>query len=107
MADFYLRKNDTSPAIRYYLQDHAGNPLNLVGGSVRFHMADQSGTTKVDAAATVEDEDTAEVSYAWAATDTDTAGSYIAEWEITYSDGTVETVPNDGYLSIQIQDDLG
>lgn len=40
-------------------------------------------------------------------TDTATEGQYNAEVEITWSDDGVETYPNDGYFTIQINADLG
>lgn len=46
------------------------------------------------------------VQYAWQAGDTDTAGDYDVEFEITWNDGGVETVPNDSYLTVRIVDDL-
>ena len=39
--------------------------------------------------------------------DTDTAGTYWAEFEVTFGDGRVETYPNRGYLTVNIEPDLG
>ena len=46
------------------------------------------------------------VKYEWQAGDTDTAGNYNAEWEITFSSGDIQTFPNDSYFSIIIAADL-
>jgi hypothetical protein len=38
--------------------------------------------------------------------DTNTAGTYYGEVEVTYADNTVETFPNNGYFTIIIKEDL-
>jgi len=35
---FYVKQNDTSPAMLATLQDADGNAINLTAASVRFHM---------------------------------------------------------------------
>ncbi len=47
------------------------------------------------------------LSYEWAAGDTDVAGIYDGEIEITWSTGKIETVPNDSYFTVTIVADLG
>jgi hypothetical protein len=46
------------------------------------------------------------VQYDWQSGDTDTAGSYYAEFEVTYNDGAVETFPNNQNLAISIRKEL-
>jgi len=46
------------------------------------------------------------VRYNWIAADTDTIGSYQAEFEVTYADASIETFPNDGYIRVEIIDDI-
>lgn len=104
---FYIKQNDTSPAMLATLQDADGNAVNVNAGSVRFHMrAIGSTTVIVDAAATIVDGVNGLVRYNWDATDTDTIGSYQAEFEVTYSDGTIETFPNNSYIRVEIIDDI-
>lgn len=55
----------------------------------------------------VEDAAAGEVWLVWAPGETDIAGVYRAEFEVVYQDGRRETFPGDGYISIQILDDLG
>lgn len=50
--------------------------------------------------------DAGSVKYVWTATDTATAGSFQAEFEVTYTNGAVETFPNDQSISIVITEDL-
>ena len=47
-----------------------------------------------------------QVSYAWQTNDTSTVGSYRAEVEVTWSDGTLQTFPNAGYIPLTILPDL-
>lgn len=104
---FYIKQNDTVPSIRATLQNGNGDPVDLINASVRFHMrAIGANNTTVDAAAVVITPAAGVVQYNWIADDTDTIGSYQAEFEVTYPDSTVETFPNDGYVRIEIIDDI-
>jgi hypothetical protein len=104
---FYIKQNDTQPAFQAILEDGAGDPINLDGATVRFHMRAIGATsTKVDAAASVISALSGIVRYSWSAADTDTTGSFQAEFEVTYSDSTIETFPNDGYIRVEIVDDI-
>ena len=103
MADFTIKQGDTSPAIEATLKDNTGNVVNLTGASVRFHMATLGFSSKIDAAATIVNASEGKVKYEWQSADTVTADSFIVEWEITYSDSSVETFPNDGYTRIKIE----
>lgn len=104
---FYVKQNDTSPAMLATLQDADGNAIDITGSSVRFHMrAIGSPQTIVDASATIVTADAGLVRYDWDAADTDTIGSYQAEFEVTYADASIETFPNDGYIRVEITDDI-
>lgn len=104
---FYIKQNDTSPAMLATLQDADGNAVNVTGASIRFHMrAVGSTTVVVDEAVTIVTPLSGIVRYDWQAADTDTIGSYQAEFEVTYADSSVETFPNDGYIRVEIIDDI-
>lgn len=104
---FYIKQNDTSPAIRATLRDGDGDVINLTSATVRFHMRPIGSTTvKVDAAGTVVTPAGGIVQYSWSEEDTDTVGAYQAEFEVTYLGGSVETFPNDGYIRVEITDDI-
>lgn len=47
------------------------------------------------------------VRYTWHAGETDTVGFYGVQWEITYTDGTIYTVPTDGKKYLIITGELG
>lgn len=104
---FNLKQNDTSPSLQTTLLDGDGLPVNIVDNSaVRFHMRAAGGTVKIDTDAVVVNAVSGIVRYDWTATDTDTAGTFQAEFEVTYSDGKIETFPNLGYIEIVITDDI-
>lgn len=104
---FNIKQNDTVPSIRATLQNGSGDPVDLINATVQFHMrAIGSTVVKVDAAAVIIDESLGLVQYNWIAADTNVIGSYQAEFEVTYPDGTIETFPNNAYVRIEIIDDI-
>lgn len=104
---FFIKQNDTAPSIRATLENGNGDPINLTGATVRFHMRVLgANNTKVDAAATVISASAGIVQYNWIAADTNTIGTYTAEFEVTYADNTVETFPNNTYIRVEITDDI-
>ena len=107
MNDFYIKQNDTSPSIRVQFLDNDKNPVNIIGGSVKFKMSVyNTGELVVNDNAIISDGENGVAYYLWSSEDTATAGTFKAEFEVTYSDASVETFPNDGYINIQIEDDL-
>ena len=107
MYDITIKRGDTRNCIKAVLKDARGAPVDLTGCSVRFYMAPLNRAAIISRAAHVEDAAAGEVWLVWASGDTDTSGVYRAEFEVVYQDGRRETFPNDGYISIQIIDDLG
>lgn len=103
---FHLKQNDTAPAIRGTIKDGNGEVVNLAGASARFLMRTQTGSVVVDAAAVIVNAAAGIVEYVWQVGDTAIAGLFRAEFEITYSDGSVATFPNVGYIDVQITDDI-
>jgi hypothetical protein len=102
----YLKRGDTSPSLAYALDPAS---VVLTGATVRFNMrAVNGGATKVSraAATVVTATGTPTVRYDWQAADTDTAGIYEAEFEVTYVGGAVETFPNSGYIRVNIDGDI-
>lgn len=94
---FYIKQNDTAPALQVTLTRPDGTAANVTGATVDFHMRLPGATTsKVDAAGELVTPASGIVKYVWAAGDTDTPGLYHAEFQITYADGSIETFPNGG-----------
>ena len=107
---YFVSRNDTAPAVVDTLQDYLGVAVNLTGATVRFHMTDRYGATKVNALATGPSggalDTTGQVQYQWVAADTDTAGEYLAEWQVTFQNGKVETWPDNDHATVFVTADL-
>ena len=105
---FFIKQNDTRPTLRCILLDADELPVDLTAATVEFHMrVYPAGTTKI-AAGTGAVIDTAQgdVEYKWSSSDTDTAETYEAEFECTFSDGTIQPFPNDKHAFVYITDDI-
>jgi len=106
MSTFYIKRNDTSPIFRAILKDGDDIVVDVTGATVRFHMFDQAKVVKVDAAAVINIGANGDVQYEWSTGDTDTAGFFDSEFEVTFSGGRIETFPNYAYQRVQIYEDL-
>jgi hypothetical protein len=117
MADFEIKANDRLPIIEAVLGygapavqadlDDLATALADPATVVSFIMRKQGDpAAKVDAPATVVDAAARRVRYDWLAVDTDTPGSYQAEWEVIFPSGKPQTFPLRTYHSIDILADL-
>ena len=106
---FYIGQNDTASPIKRDLKDAFGSPVNLTGANVKFSMrVKPAGTVKVNGAtATIVTAGIGRVQYNFTASNTDTADIFEGEFECTFSDGSIQTFPNRGYIPIFVQDDIG
>lgn len=105
----YMKQNDRRPYLQITFTDSDGAAVDLSSAAgVYFNMRNKTtGTVKVNRqAAVVTSATTGVAEYRWASGDTDTAGTYQAEFEIEWSAGVYETQPEDGYLMIEIVDDI-
>lgn len=107
-----IKAGDTAPTVQATLLDVASQPVDLDGATARFILAGAAAphTVAVDAPATVVQVGSANrgvVAYAWEPGDTDTPGAYVAEFEITYASGAVQTFPTQDFIPATIYDDLG
>lgn len=103
---FTIKQNDTSPSLQATLKDAALQPIDLSGANIRFYMRSVDGTLKLDEPMQVVNALGGRVQYDWQAGDTDTVGTYFVEFEVTYSDDSVETFPNNGYKTISVVKEL-
>lgn len=103
-----MKRGDLLPSIAATLSYAGVGPIDLSNAaSVKFIMRLPGvATPKVNRAAAFEDRVAGKVRYDWQGTDTDTAGRYHAEFEVTDSSGKKLTAPNDGYVWVTIVADL-
>lgn len=104
-----LKEGDTEPNFTAKCLDGDNQPVDLTGATVMFHLRQQgSPSTKVDAAMTITEAAEGKVKYEWDDTgaDTDTPGTFDAEVEVTDSNGEITTYPGNGYVTVQITEQL-
>jgi hypothetical protein len=106
---FYIKQNDTFPAIRSIIRDGDDVAINLIDATVRFHMREaQTNELVVDELALIVSEAGGIVEYQWQAGDTAAVGWYKAEWQVTYGSDFVgvETFPSEGYIWVKIEGEV-
>jgi hypothetical protein len=108
---FEIKRGDTAPTFDKRLREENGEPVNLTDfQEVDFHMRDDNYNTIVTAdtsnSVSVTLSSSGDVEYAWQSGDTDTLGSYKAEFVVTFSDGTTQSFPRRGMYSIEITEDI-
>jgi len=100
VINFYVKQNDTKPPIEaQLLQD--GSEVDLEGCTVRFNMGRKNLGT-----ASIENESEGRVKYSWGATDLEKDGTFLAEFEVTFSDDSVETFSNTATLLIVVTPEI-
>jgi hypothetical protein len=100
-----LKRGDTKVNIKATLSNESG-PVNLTDCQVRFLMSNRK-TIVIDREAIVNDAINGLVWFVFEQEDTVAAGTFQAEFEVTFPDERKETFPNSGYILINIQSDLG
>ena len=111
---YQIKQGDTRPVYQAQLLDGFGTPaeapLDLTNATqvkIKLRTTGDEGAPKVNGTMVITTPKTAGiVTYQWAAGDLDTPGKYDVEFEITWTGGGIETVPNDGYLELEVVDDL-
>jgi hypothetical protein len=94
LANLTLKQYDTYPSLQATLTDSNG-AINLTGASsVKFVMKGQSTGTIVLGNCSIVSATAGTVAYAWGATDTQTPDVYSVEFQITWTAGGIQKVPN-------------
>lgn len=106
MTTVYVKQNDTKPDIQVTINDDQGTAVDVSGATIKFFMNDSTGTNKVDGTGSIVVAADGTVKYEWGSTDLDTVGVYDAEFQITFSDGSILTAPSSGYITVVVGDDL-
>jgi len=104
-----MKRHDTRPFLDVALTNVDGNAVDLTitGLTVEFIMKNYDTNALVIASGvcTIIDSVNGKVRYAWDSTDTNTAGTFLGEFEVNYADGTKLTIPTSKPLSIVILED--
>lgn len=115
-ADFSIKKGDTRPALAATLKDN-DVAIDLTNATSVLLLAkrttSQAGTPDISGTCTFVNRPAGQISYTWAAGNTSIVGIYNLEFQITWNDGGVETVPNDvppghsdAYYTLEVKQDL-
>lgn len=105
MSDVEFTQGDTAPSVTGTIKKSDGTARDLTTATeVRFQMRkpdDQRYT--VDAEANIVTPLAGRVSYDWGANDLSVPGEYIAQWQITWSDGKIQTTKPPNTLTVRRQ----
>ena len=100
-----VKQDDTKPPVRAQLLDANGDPIdlsNVPADGVTFQVETKGETTVVSGACEIVNATEGQVRYEWSSSDTADAGEFRGEFDVSYSDGSTQTVPNDGYIPVKI-----
>lgn len=100
-----IKQGDTRHAIRATLKTVNGVPVDLTNARVVFKMHSRYVGTFINREATYETD--GRVRFVFENGETDKAGMYDGEFQVTYTDGRVETFPHSGKLQIYIETRIG
>lgn len=109
---FRIKQGDTLPNIPFQIFKPDGvTPEDLTGADVSIVVRTKGGTNATPVLfkkpCDITDALLAKGVYDWDAGDTAVAGNYEYEFEITWADGNIQTVPVETYLELLIIDDIG
>lgn len=113
--DFTIKVGDTASNIYATLEDESGDPVDIQSAAITFKLAPLSGGTLLVAGPAVNaqvgagtlDSSVGDVIYVWGTAGVPaTAGWYNAEWEVTFTNGSVQTFPNTGYMLVDVHEGL-
>lgn len=109
MARIVMKTGDLRPPVYASLTDSTSGIVDLSSASgVKFIMTlAGASVATVDTAASIVTGSTGDVAYSWSSGDTDTAGIYNAEFEVNWGSSVYQTFPADGYIEVEIVEDLG
>ncbi len=103
---FYIKQNDTSPSILAELKDANNNAVNITSATAKIFIKSIDGILKVNEDMQIINPALGLVRYDWQVGDTDTVGTYSVEFQVTYTDNSVETFPNTGSVALVVTKEL-
>lgn len=107
MTDRTFKEGDLGDELEATLRDKNGKIDLSQVNSVDFVARDTKKTKVLDEQVTISDPVNGEVQYQWRQGDfIEDAGVYQAEFRINDNAGNTETVPNDGHVTIEIEEEI-
>ena len=106
MRTITIKQHDTARALTDTLTID-GAAINLSGAAVVLVFQDDQGSAPVRRAASIVSAAAGTVSYQLIAADTAEAVTFTLEWDITFGDGSILTVPDNDYYRLIVKADLG
>lgn len=110
---FRIKKGDDGKTLRYQLKkntDGTTAAVNITGATVLMWLRKVGSTTPLidgrDVTSGVTTAASGLGAVSFTSTDTATPGNYALELQVTYSGGTIETFPENGYVAVSITEDL-
>lgn len=110
--DFIIKQNDTLPSLMICVFDYSNLttriPFDMTGASaVTFSMVDKHGNYKVAGVeGTILSASGGTIQYDWSPNDTNEPGNFRGEFQLYYNDGKKLSLPQQGYISIEIPPDI-
>jgi hypothetical protein len=100
-----VKKNDSYDDITYQLENEDNSTVDLTGASVNFVMGKKNKLI-TNAKATVTSATSGIVSYQLTQLDTLVSGTFLAEFVVTFANGTIKTYPSNGYITVDVEQNL-
>jgi hypothetical protein len=105
-ATLKIKRNDVGRELDDTLTlDHA--PINLTGATVFFVMKNIADDVVTRKQAVLVSALGGQVKVTLGLLETGVSATYQVEWEVTFSSGSVLTIPDDSYHVLEIVEDLG
>jgi parallel beta-helix repeat protein len=100
-----IKKNDTYDVIEYQLENEDGTIADLTGASVNFVMGKKNKLI-TNSSANITSAINGIVQYQLTEIDTLVSGTFLGEFVVTFSNGKVKTYPSNGYITVDIEQNL-
>lgn len=100
-----IKKDSLRPILQATIYGSDSAAIDITGATAVTFTMYNSSEVKIDAVAgTIVDASAGQVSYTWTGTDTDTAGTYYAYFDVTMSGGYSMKAPTKNELIIEVWD---
>ncbi len=105
IQNFTIKRDDTKPKLRH-LTDLPFSDLAGATVAARFRSAEGTVLAPAGTVAVLDVAGVAALDYAWGTDDTATTGQFYLEFEITFADGGIQTLPTEGFIVIKVAEDI-